>query len=355
MRSGEPSSEALSTTIVRSGLRVCAASASSARSTTPPPLWLTTTTATLGCSGGIRADANDYDRADAAARWTSGRRAGRCGTAEQDAEPARLIACPEFRPGRCSGRSSCSRSRVRFYWAVRDPAPWIFSDELHYWEPAKAFAYTGAFAIREVPGTGGFGFLYPLLISPAFLLFERLPDAYDAVKAINSLLMSLTVFPVFLLARRVAGRGLALAAAALSVAVPALTYTGNLMVENAFYPLTAFWLLAVVRAFERPTALRQALVVVLIAVAAVTKVQAVTLVPALVTAIVIVVLLDALERGRAGVAAAGIGAGSAPVLADLGAARARRSGCARPAGAPRPAAAGGTRRLQRGDRHASTR
>ena len=189
---------------------------------------------------------------------------------------------------------------LRFYWAVRDPAPWIFSDELHYWEPAKAFAYTGRFAIREVPGTGGFGFLYPTLIAPAFLLFERLPDAYDAVKAINSLLMSLTVFPVFFLARRFAGRGLALAAAALSAAVPALTYTSNLMVENAFYPLTALWILAVVRAFERPTVWRQAVVVLLIAVAVVTKVQAVTLVPALVTAIGLVVLLDALEAGRAG-------------------------------------------------------
>jgi Dolichyl-phosphate-mannose-protein mannosyltransferase len=189
---------------------------------------------------------------------------------------------------------------LRFNWAVRDPAPWIFSDELHYWEPAKAFAYTGSFAIREVPGTGGFGFVYPVVISPAFLLFERLPDAYDAVHAINALVMSLTVVPVYLLARRVAGRWLALAAAALSVAVPALTYTGNLMVENAFYPLTAFWLLAVVRAFERPTVLRQLLIVVLIGVAAVTKAQAVTFVPALVTAIGIVVLLDALERGRAG-------------------------------------------------------
>jgi hypothetical protein len=189
---------------------------------------------------------------------------------------------------------------LRFYLAVRDPAPWIFSDELHYWEPAKAFAYTGRFAIREVPGTGGFGFLYPTLIAPTFLLFDRLPEAYDAVKAINSLLMSLTVFPVFLLARRFAGRGLALAAAALSVAVPALTYTGNLMVENAFYPLTALWILALVRALERPTVWRQAVVVLLIAVATVTKVQAVTLVPALVTAIVLVVLLDALEPGRAG-------------------------------------------------------
>jgi hypothetical protein len=140
-----------------------------------------------------------------------------------------------------------------------------------------------------------------VLISPAFLLFDRLPDAYDAVKAINSLLMSLTIFPVFLLARRFAGRGVALAAAALSVAIPTLTYTGNVMTENAFYPLTALWLLALVRALERPTALRQVAVVALVLAAVLTKVQAVTLVPAMVTAIAIVVLLDALEAGRAGV------------------------------------------------------
>lgn len=189
----------------------------------------------------------------------------------------------------------------RFNWALRDPAPWIFSDEVHSWEPAKSLAYTGGLAVREVAGTAGFGFLYPVLLSPAFLLFERLPDAYDAVKAINSLLMSLTVFPVFALARRFAGRWLALAAAGLSVAIPSLTYSGNVMTENAFYPLTALWLLALVRALERPTPLRQVVVVALIGAAFVTKVQAITLVPALVTAIAIVVLLDAIEVGRMGI------------------------------------------------------
>jgi hypothetical protein len=186
----------------------------------------------------------------------------------------------------------------RVNWAVQDPAPWIFSDELHYWEPAKAIAYTGRPAIREVPGTGGFGILYPTLLAPAFMLFERLPDAYDAVKAINSLLMSLTVVPVYLLARRYAGRWLALAAGALSVAVPSLTYTGNVMVENAFYPLVAVWLLLLVRMLERPTVLRQLLVIAGLLAAMLTKVQAVTLVPALVTAIALVALLDGALRPR---------------------------------------------------------
>jgi hypothetical protein len=187
---------------------------------------------------------------------------------------------------------------VRFYLALRDPAPWIFSDEVQYWEPAKAIAHTGRPAIRGVPGTGGFGVFYPALLAPAFLLFERLPDAYEAVKAINSLLMSLVALPVFLLARRFAGRGLAFAAAALSVAIPAMTYTSNVMTENAFYPLTAFWLLALFRALERPTAQRQVVAVGVILPAILTKIQAVTFIPAMVTAIAIVVLLDALEAGR---------------------------------------------------------
>jgi hypothetical protein len=188
----------------------------------------------------------------------------------------------------------------RLHWAIRDPAPWIFSDELQYWEPGKAFAETGRFAIREVPGTGGFGALYPVLLAPAFLLFDRLPDAYDAVKTINSLLMSLTAVPVFFLARRLAGRGLALAAAALTVAVPSLTYTGNVMTENAFYPLVALWMLTLFVTLERPTKLRQLLVVLLTLAGVLTKAQAVTLVPAMVTAIALVVLLDALEPGRSG-------------------------------------------------------
>jgi hypothetical protein len=85
------------------------------------------------------------------------------------------------------------------------------------------------------------------------------------------------------------------------VAVPALTYTGNVMVENAFYPLTAFWLLVLVRALERPTLLRQAIVVGVVLASVVTKVQAVTLVPAMATAIGVVAFLDALEAGRTGV------------------------------------------------------
>ena len=182
----------------------------------------------------------------------------------------------------------------RFLLAVRDPAPWIFHDELVYSELAKSFAETGSFAIRAVEGTGGFGVLYPILISPAYLLYDRIPDAYDLIRAINSVVMSLTVIPVYLIARRLASRMLALLAAALSVALPTMMYTANVMTENAFYPLVAFWALALIRALERPTFWRQALVFIVLGIAFLTRVQAVVLVPVLLTALALVVLLDAL-------------------------------------------------------------
>jgi hypothetical protein len=182
----------------------------------------------------------------------------------------------------------------RFVYALRDPAPWIFHDELVYSELAKSFGETGHFAMRGVPGTGGFAVLYPILIAPAYALFDRIPDAYDGARAINCVLMSSTVIPVYLIARRLAPRHLALLAAALSVALEPMMYTGTVMTENAFYPLVSLWALSLIRALERPTLLRQLVVFVVFGLAFLTRVQAIVLIPALVIAIALVVVLDAL-------------------------------------------------------------
>src|SRR5262249_47180848 len=116
---------------------------------------------------------------------------------------------------------------IRGALAFRNPAPWIFQDELLYSELATSFAATGRFAIRESPGTGGFGVVYPALISPAWALFQKVPAAYTAAKAINAVIMSLAAVPVYLLARRLAGRALALAAAVLALALPGMAYTST--------------------------------------------------------------------------------------------------------------------------------
>jgi hypothetical protein len=187
---------------------------------------------------------------------------------------------------------------IRSTLAFRDPAPWIFQDELLYSELAKSFAATGHFAIRENAGAGGFGIVYPALISPAWALFKKVPAAYDAAKAINAVTMSLAAVPVYLLARRLVGRGLALAAAVLVLALPGMVYTSTIMTENAFFPVFLFWVLALVLALERPTAVRQVAVVLLTFVAYETRNQAAVLVPALVTAIVLVILFEAWDDDR---------------------------------------------------------
>ena len=99
------------------------------------------------------------------------------------------------------------------------PGPFIFTDELTYSELAKSFAASGHFLVRDAP-TGGYGVVYPMLISPAYRLFHNLPQAYAAVKVVNSVVMSLAAIPAYLLARRLVSWRLAVLAAALAVAIP---------------------------------------------------------------------------------------------------------------------------------------
>jgi hypothetical protein len=173
---------------------------------------------------------------------------------------------------------------VRYAFARRLPAPWIMVDELIYSELAKSFAETGGFLLRGVAAGGGYGLVYPALISPAWLLFDAVPDAYAAAKVINSVVISLAAVPAYALARRLVAEPLALLAAALSVALPSLLYAGTLMTENAFYPIFLAAALALVRALERPTAVRTLVFLALAGLAFLTRAQAVVLVPALATA-----------------------------------------------------------------------
>jgi hypothetical protein len=178
------------------------------------------------------------------------------------------------------------------YYAVgrRIVAPWILTDEFVYSEAAKSFANSGELLIRDQtwqqPGP-----IYPVLISPAWALFKSMPDAYAAAKAINALLISLTAVPAYLLGRRVLSRPLALAGALLSAAIPSMLYSGTLMTENAFYPLFVGSLVALVLALERPTLPRSFLLLGLFILTFVTRAQAVALLPAIVTAPVLLVLI----------------------------------------------------------------
>jgi hypothetical protein len=173
---------------------------------------------------------------------------------------------------------------VRYGFGRRVVAPWIMIDELVYSELAKSVADSGSFLIRGEPAGGAYGVVYPILIAPAYALFDAVPDAYAAAKAINGVVISLAAIPAYLLARRVVRPGLALLAAGLSVALPSMLYAGTLMTENAFYPLFLCAALALVLALERPTPGRVLVLLAVSALAFATRAQAIVLAPAMLTA-----------------------------------------------------------------------
>src|SRR5262249_6805268 len=152
-----------------------------------------------------------------------------------------------------------------------------------YSELAKNVAAHGQFLVRGVP-SHGYGFVYPVLIAPAWRLFTSIPSAYATAKGINAVLMSLAAIPAYFLARRLLPARLALIVAALTVTVPSMLYTGELMTENAFYPIFLCTALLLVVTLERPTVARQVGLLVLCAVAFETRAQAVALFAAVATA-----------------------------------------------------------------------
>ncbi len=195
---------------------------------------------------------------------------------------------------------------VRYALARRIVAPWIMVDELIYSELAKSVAAGEGFRIRGDAVAGAYGFVYPLLLAPAWALFDSIPAAYTAAKAINALAISLAVVPAYLLARRFVSQTGAFAVAVLTAVLPSLLYAGMLMTENAFFPLFLLAALALVCALEQPTWTRSLLLLGAIGLAFATRAQAVVFVPAVLLAPLV---LAAVERR---LACAAPGGGSTP-------------------------------------------
>lgn len=187
----------------------------------------------------------------------------------------------------------CVSFSVRAWLARGMLGPFIMVDELIYSEMAKSFASGLGFTIRGVPATG-YGIVYPVLISPAYAIFDLVPDAYATVKTINSLLMSLAAIPAYLLARRVVSQPLALLAALLAVTLPSMVYTATVMTENVYFPAFLLAALALVLVLERPSAARYIGFFGALGLAYLTRSQAIVIAAASATA---PLLLGAFRRG----------------------------------------------------------
>jgi hypothetical protein len=171
---------------------------------------------------------------------------------------------------------------------------WIMPDEAIYADRALVIWRHGPLPLLH-GGGAGYGLLYPLLAGLP-LSTGSISVGYASLKLLQALVVSLAAVPVFAYAQHVMPRRHALLAAALTVCSPLLLYSGLVMTEVLFYPLSALALLAVARAVAVATIRRQAIALFLIFLAIMTRAQAVVFLVVFVAAI----LLDAvLARERA--------------------------------------------------------
>jgi hypothetical protein len=175
----------------------------------------------------------------------------------------------------------------RAWAAVEVPVPWIAPDEMVYGLLGRSLWLHGSLSILGGP-TPYYSLLTPLLAGFPLAAFG-LRTGYDLLQGLQAFVMSLAAVPVYLWARTLVPRRSALTAAALTLATPVLAYSGLVMTEVLFYPLlvTAAW--AGAAAIARPTRHNQLLLLVAFVAVCATRIQAIVLVPALVTA----ALLDA--------------------------------------------------------------
>ena len=170
--------------------------------------------------------------------------------------------------------------------------PRIFADELIHAEAARALAQSGTLP-RD-----SYGLVTPALDSIAYLLVGNDVSAFRLIQALNVAVMVMAAFPAYLLARRALSHRWALVVAALTVIGPWLVYARFVMTEAAFYPAFLLFVLALVRALERPTHARQLALALALVLAFATRTQAIVLVGAVVCA----VPAHGLARGRTRIA-----------------------------------------------------
>src|SRR5919197_5476693 len=128
--------------------------------------------------------------------------------------------------------------------------PWLFGDELELTQLSRSIADTGHAARRGEPHS--FNTLWTYLMAPAWMI-DKVHTAYSTVKYLAVIVMTLTVFPAYGIARLVVGRQAALFAAAASAAIPALAYSSMLVEEPLAYSYSTLCLFLILRTLVAPT------------------------------------------------------------------------------------------------------
>jgi hypothetical protein len=128
--------------------------------------------------------------------------------------------------------------------------PWLFGDELELTQLSRSIADTGQAARRGEPHS--FNTLWTYLMAPAWLI-DNVQTAYSTVKYLAVIVMTLTVFPAYGIARTFVSRKPALFVAAASAAIPALAYSSMMVEEPLAYPYSTLCLYLILRVLVAPT------------------------------------------------------------------------------------------------------
>jgi dolichyl-phosphate-mannose-protein mannosyltransferase len=176
---------------------------------------------------------------------------------------------------------------VRAWAGLRIPTPWIAADEMIYAELGRNVWESGHLHIlgQDAPF---YSLVHPALVGLPLALFDT-SFGYDVARVLQALVMSLTAVPVFLWGRRLMSETWALVAAALVLSIQGLAYSGLLMTETVFLPAVTLAAWAMWRVLVAPTPGAQTLLLGALALAVLTRLQGLVLVPVFVLA----VLLDA--------------------------------------------------------------
>jgi hypothetical protein len=176
-------------------------------------------------------------------------------------------------------------SALRAWAGLIVPTPWIVPDEVIYGDIGSSLWQHGHLALLGRP-TSFFSFVYPALAGLPLSLGDR-QLGYDVLKPLQAIVISSAAVPVYLWGRELVSRGWALVAAVLVLAPPALAYSGLIMTEVAFYPafVVAAW--AIARAVAQPSRRRQALALAAVAFVFFVRLQALVLLPAYATAVIV--------------------------------------------------------------------
>ena len=195
-------------------------------------------------------------------------------------------------PAACAGLAVAA-AVLRFVVARQIPGPW-YVDEFVYAASARDIAGDWTLLLKDF---GASFYLYPRLLAPAWTA-DSMKTTYELAQAINVLMMTLAVVPVYLWARRLLPPLGQVAMVALLLVMPTGLYVSALVTENAFFPafLVAAFALAV--ALERPTIRTQLLALAAIGFACSIRLQAIVFALIVPSAIGVKVALDLRNSGE---------------------------------------------------------